>query len=79
MYNVPFSEEERENIKLMIQSTLYGYLGILLQGRQQFEEEILVGKQKGPLTDQPSTSGMKKMKNMLFPLPLNLCHGKYCL
>uniref|UniRef100_A0A2P2MD32 Extra-large guanine nucleotide-binding protein 1 n=1 Tax=Rhizophora mucronata TaxID=61149 RepID=A0A2P2MD32_RHIMU len=39
--SVPFTEDERENIKLRIQSNVYGYIGILLEGREHFEEESL--------------------------------------
>ena len=57
MYNVPFSEEERQSIKSMIQSKLYGYLGKLLEGREKFEEESLLLKGKRRLYDDPGPSG----------------------
>uniref|UniRef100_A0A5B6Z6W8 Extra-large guanine nucleotide-binding protein 1 n=3 Tax=Davidia involucrata TaxID=16924 RepID=A0A5B6Z6W8_DAVIN len=56
VYNVPFSEDDRENIKLMIQSNIYGYIGILLEGREQFEEEWLIEMRK-KCVDQSGPSG----------------------
>ncbi|CAI0406761.1 unnamed protein product [Linum tenue] len=49
IYNVPFSEDERESIKSIIQSNLYGYIGILLEGRERFEEECLAQTREHPI------------------------------
>ncbi|GKV24361.1 hypothetical protein SLEP1_g33981 [Rubroshorea leprosula] len=61
LYDVPFTENECENIKLTIQSNLYSYLGILLEGREQFEKRSLLEGRKIEMTDQagPSSSGNK--------------------
>ncbi|KAJ1266138.1 hypothetical protein BS78_08G127700 [Paspalum vaginatum] len=52
----PFSVDEREDMKLIIQSNIYNYLGILLEGRERFEEEALADRKKMSECD-PSSSG----------------------
>lgn len=59
LYGIPFTEYERHNIKLIIQSNLYGYLGTLLEGREQFEEQSLLVERKIPMPDEAGPSGVK--------------------
>lgn len=56
LYNVPLSENERQNIKLVIQSNLYRYLGLILEAREIFEES-LCEKTNGQHFDESTSSG----------------------
>ncbi|XP_059434767.1 extra-large guanine nucleotide-binding protein 1-like isoform X1 [Corylus avellana] len=59
LYDVPFSEDERQDIKFVIQRNLYTYLGILLEGREQFEKQSLLERRKRRVIDKsgPSATG----------------------
>ncbi|CAK7329772.1 unnamed protein product [Dovyalis caffra] len=63
VYNVPFSEDERQSIKSIIQCNLYAYLGILLEGRERFEGECLIDKRR-KLVSQHSSSGQIDSKTI---------------
>ncbi|XP_047149097.1 extra-large guanine nucleotide-binding protein 1-like isoform X1 [Vigna umbellata] len=57
LYNVPFSENELENIKLVIQSNLFTYLGILLEGRANFETDFLLeNSRERPVAESTSSA-----------------------
>ncbi|GER30825.1 guanine nucleotide-binding protein alpha-2subunit [Striga asiatica] len=55
--DAPFSEDEREHIKLVIQSHLYSYIGILLEARERFEEESLQTLRQNRSSDSSNSVG----------------------
>ncbi|KAJ4713875.1 Extra-large guanine nucleotide-binding protein like [Melia azedarach] len=58
LYNdIQFSEHERESIKWKIQSNVYRYLYIILEGRERFEEESLGKRGKEQSSDETDSIG----------------------
>ncbi|KAL9265654.1 Extra-large guanine nucleotide-binding protein 1-like protein [Drosera capensis] len=55
--STPFEEDERTKIKVMIQGNLYRYLGVLLEGREHFEEECLLDPKMAQSSDQAGQRG----------------------
>ncbi|KFK30081.1 hypothetical protein AALP_AA7G214100 [Arabis alpina] len=68
LYEVPFSEDDREKIKIIIQTNLYTYLAMVLEAHERFEEEMSNNQpsdQTGNMGDETSAKTVSSISPRL--------------
>lgn len=77
LYGNKFTPQELQNIKLMIQSNMYKYLSLLLEGRERFEEEALM-ERKNNVSDaegsDPGETGVAQSKPCIYSINQKFKH-----
>ncbi|XP_031281162.1 extra-large guanine nucleotide-binding protein 3-like [Pistacia vera] len=76
LYGNQFTPEERQDIKLMIQSNMFKYLSILLEGRERFEEEALLEIQitLDAEASVPGETGVEENKQCIYSVNQRIKH-----
>ncbi|PIN03674.1 G-protein alpha subunit (small G protein superfamily) [Handroanthus impetiginosus] len=64
---IPFLEHELEQIKLLIQSNIYRYIRVLLEGHEKFEEENLNESRERQLSDFADHASDRKIIHSFSP------------
>ncbi|KAF9667474.1 hypothetical protein SADUNF_Sadunf15G0026800 [Salix dunnii] len=77
LYGNKFTPNELQDIKLMIQSNMYRYLSILLEGRESFEEEAMMEKGTDTINSEEWASGKREVEareNCIYSINQRLKH-----
>ncbi|XP_038991607.1 extra-large guanine nucleotide-binding protein 3-like isoform X2 [Hibiscus syriacus] len=74
LYGNGFSPDEMQSIKHMIQSNMYKYLSVLLEGRERFEEEALLELRTNNSDAENSASGVDGTDQCIFSINPRLKH-----
>ncbi|KAJ6340483.1 hypothetical protein OIU77_008277 [Salix suchowensis] len=76
LYGNKFTPNELQDIKLMIQSNMYRYLSILLEGRERFEEEAMMEKRTDTINSEEwaGKSEVEARENCIYSINQRLKH-----
>ncbi|OMO87735.1 Guanine nucleotide binding protein (G-protein), alpha subunit [Corchorus olitorius] len=74
LYGNGFSPEELQNVKLMIQSNMYNYLSVLLEGRERFEEEALLALRTTNTDTEESATGVDGSNQCVYSINQRFKH-----